>query len=307
MIDTLEITEDWKDFELQEAKLIKQYNFRQKSFKEWFDLVQKNHQNIRNKIGGLGCELEIRFENINRSMSNDVFYPIMQEICQLLPTLEKDLLDRYGKSPNALKLPSFSTDEFSTHRMIKSSTFIMNCGKNRGLKSSDLNILAELVSRLGRFYTIYSTKPCDAKIVLSTETIEFLKLGFYKVDTGSCFTKGLSKYYLGQGNDSFVLHYYEDSKHLARMWGSFTSNCEVMNVSNLYMDKGVHEGNILTAAKMLYATIESVELDDIHETHDVYEPSNLYRNGYGTLSFSKNKIEKQTVQFSTGVKCYQAV
>lgn len=308
MLDTLEITEDWKDFKAQEATLVPKFGFRQTASKEWFDLVQKNHQDLRSKINGLGCELEIRFENINRSMSNSAFEPIINDICKLLPTISKDLSDRYGKTLDALKLPSIPTDS-STHRMIKSCTFIMNCGKYRGLTQSELAVLAELVSKLGRFYVVYSTKPCDAKVVLSTETIEFLKLGFYDVDKGSCFTTGLYKYYLGHGKNSFVLHYFENNEHLARMWGSFTGKCDIMNISNLYIKQEAHEGNVLTAAKMLYSTIESVELDDIIETHDVYDPSNLYKNGYGTLSFSRNKIDRQSVQFgiSSGLKCYTSI
>lgn len=309
MLTAIEIKEDFKEYVEWETDFRKRNNFRQAALQDWFNIVQKSHSDLRNKLGGFGCELDITFENVNRNLSNEVFKPIISNITNLLPTLSEDMYKYYNATLDALKLPSVNAyKDASTHRMIKSSTIILNCAKSRMLAQDKMEELQDLLSQLGRYYLIYSTKPCDAKIILSTETKAFIQLGFHQgIDVGSCFTNGYSKYYLGAGKDSFVIHYYENNKHLARMWGSFTGDCDIMNVSNLYMSKGTHEGNILTAAKMLYGIIEQVEPDSILETHDQYEPSPLYKNNYGTLSFSKTPIKKlQTVpSFSHKGICYK--
>lgn len=263
------------------------------SLGQFFDAVQTSHNEIRKLLNGHSLQVSIEFENKNKPISDEDFKPIVQKLREKIPNIVDDLYIHYGRKLDDLKMPLMRIFDHN-HKFIKSSTFLTHCAKSNLISKEDINEVNKCQSKLGELWKRYSTSSGQLTTEISTQTIDFLRIGTFGPDDNSCFRysggSAFTRHIIGESPNTYVVKFYEKDKVVARMLGVLT-NKNVMNFFNLYMNKGVSEGNLIESLITSYATIFNVNEEDVkqyREKFDIHE--DIYLNDYETISLTTKKI-----------------
>lgn len=238
----------------------------------WFARVQKYHQNIREKIGGIRHSYTIKLSNNDKEIvftPEEAIYNVWRSIYNLC---DSESGNRYSKSMKIVDelikdgiLPkgfesSYIIDSHSRKR--KSSKIILD--KFNKLKLFELE---SIVSKFGQFWTKsiipLECKDLEVDINLTTSAKAFILLGHYGPDSDSCFNSNGdnwdNKFTLGQTEDTFVILISDPQtkKNLARLWGWYSKEIEALHFCNIYRrgSKLMHDGVVFAILCDLYQKI----------------------------------------------------
>jgi predicted nucleic-acid-binding protein len=135
-------------------------------------------------------------------------------------------------------------------------------------------------------------------IRISTKFADFIKLGHYGCDAGSCFDDNATSYYkynLAKANNTFVVlvskskEAFDNGTFSARGWGFYLPKNRTINICNIY-HKGLQTETIKQIIKEVISTI--LDKDDIIVTDSkITVTSAIYHNQTPNWTFSDKTIK----------------
>lgn len=273
--------------------------------KGWFTEVQNNHQQLRKVIGGIRLVKTISLDEGQAKADKKVCQPLINELKKITPMIGTRL-GFLGLDDDALLSPTINT---GSHNVLRTGKAI-NQWANQDyyvVKSSEkLKQVNKIVSDLGNQWARARCEKVEYQVNLSTAAMAFMLLGHYLVDDDSCFKNGgcnhHHKHILGSTTDTYVMLVKQNDKVISRCWGFASSGYTVFNTTNLYLGKGVLEGNILNAKKVFFADLlqkdpKEIEIHENKAEIGYDDDRELpYMNDYGVFSFAaKKEINTQTL------------
>lgn len=272
--------------------------------KQWFENVENSHDLVREKIGGVSIEKIVSVKQQNGPADRDLGMKVIQELENCLTT------SIYGTGfVQSLQLSNINKEDLlyptitiGTHNSMKTSKFL---SRLMSKYSRNYDEYQDKISDMGKLWAKSKSKNATYQIELNTTAEAFVKLGHYDVDHDSCFKQnGGNKYdklLLAQHKDTFIVTIKEKGKYIARGWGFYNNKSSVFNVCNLYLGKGVKEGDVLAALREFFKQLLGCEEINIHESKISVE-IDVYQNPWGNFSFTDKKyIAPQALASNCGL------
>lgn len=226
----------------------------------WFDNVQKNHQDIRNFIGGVRLIKDIKLKEEQTRLYPEEYEKFSQELFGNVP---------FWKSMRQLSSDILASPkcEDQHERTVKTAKFVRSTIENYllslNLRKTDHDEILKrtdvLLSKLGERWALMKTGGSSVNVRMTTSANAFALLGHHVCDSKSCFRQGKEndrhKYILGQSKDTFVVLLNRNDVRIARFWGFANANKTAISVCNGYYTKGSQQGDTLGALHGFFADL----------------------------------------------------
>ncbi len=264
-------------------------------FQWWYEEVEKRHKTLREFIGGIRLEKDIKIESNQGPVEQHQIEHFINEILAILPNYLKE----YGYTESVFLEPMI---RLGTHNAIKLSkhvrTYAQNTLKNDLDGAKKLAYLETTLSKMGEVFARKKTIEEELKITLTTSPRSFALLGHYGPDEDSCFRQGsdktADKYCLGQSENTFIVVVQKiiNGKKVcvSRAFGFFSKDLSVCNVCNVYFSENITEGNVLKAIEVILS--ELWKQDKLSFFEDICGVKGVFNNPYGRWTWFKNKINR---------------
>lgn len=265
----------------------------------WAKLVDQNHQNLRNFLGGTLIERKVEIQADVGSVSLD---EIIDQV-----TIIKNILPEYlHHNGFAEQVFTESTIRDGTHNAIKVGKHISNYAhvwlRNNFTSSAEIDsknkAIGQAMSKIGAVFAKKKTCSQTLYVTLSTTAKSFALLGHYGPDEDSCFRQGSDKtnhkYTLGANKDTFVLTIaHLDKKgsirNVGRLIGFASADFKVFNVFNLYSKKELSEANAIKTLEVFFSELLQSEVLMAENASAIKkydkEGDIIFHNKYGRWSF----------------------
>lgn len=271
-----------------------------------FNIVNKNHKEIRCILGDKSVSLEIELlsqeetDELRDKILEDYSYKCYKSNISCKPIshlLDRDkyflLKDQIQVGKNFINLNKFLRVELEKY---------LNNNKNLSPYEHAqicriLNFrLSDNLHRIKLIKEQYIQNYGKFNVEIKTDIESFIRLGDYDVDNISCFrytaSKNTNKYKLMQIPNSFVL-LISNSKNYgkARCWGQYKKSDNIIFYSNFYRkgDLTVETTNRILKKVSEFLTNKD-EKDLIHKKFPIIRSRSVYINGDGFISGIDEKI-----------------
>jgi hypothetical protein len=181
-----------------------------KDMQEWLDLIDKNHEKLREKIGGIS---KTTFIDPSKNDEDEVVapyqsvYDIMYYINYYMP----GYYEKYG-----LTHEDFQHQKLKKLKNIGATKHILGYAKRAKVDEGKLAEVEKYVERLGQLFKKAKARKVKGYITMTTEPKAFCLLGQFGFD-GGCFAQGSfnsdKKYGLGVTENSFVLLIHSEPEY----------------------------------------------------------------------------------------------
>jgi hypothetical protein len=284
------LKETWSDFEEWYYNFIAKFGgYEPANLRNWFDIVQEKHIDLREQIGGIRTHTTYELPEYQG--------PADAKDCEKLISRIKEIMPRYLRDSKLTEEHLLSGS--MPNGMRTSKHIIRYAGSKYDMSLEHRSELMKIISALGEKWANAKTTSQEITVTISTSAKGFASIGHYGPDNISCFKQSGSnasnKYALGRLKNTFVVllresitrvHEPIDSKStFARLWGFFNPDENVVNFCNYYPVAGFMEGNAFEACKLEAATMLGCSVEDINcEKNKIYVPSakNIYHNNKET-------------------------
>ena len=279
----------------------------------WFKQVQESHRKLREAIGGVRLVKKIALEATQAKADKKACMPLIKQLKAEVPYIEQQL--RYqGLEDDDLRS---ATINIGSHNVLRTGKAIMNWANGDYSFQQDKEKqkrVNKIISDLGNHWARARSDKVEYEVNLTTAAMAFMLLGHYLVDDQSCFRNGgcnhHHKHIIASTDDTFVMLVKNaEDKVISRCWGFASDNYKIFSTFNMYLGKGVLEGNVLNAKKAFFANHFGVDVGQIfcHEDKaDVrmdrdYDDDGVYINDYGVFSFTPEKQIKNQILGVNGI------
>jgi hypothetical protein len=237
---------------------------------KWFNRVEENHQNLRNKIGGVRLTLPIELKDVIPAVNFDDIDKITHQLLVQIPQYFYD----YKFNRKDLCVPTVGRGE---QLGMKFGKHIQTWCNRNNVSQEIKDGVAKVMSSLGEAWARSKTQKVKLYVTMTTDPKAFCMIGHYGVDYGSCFKQGgcnqSHKYMIGQTPNTYVLlvsngpddfekvHENNSTKStiLARYWGVANEDLDIFGLVNWYQKKNEPEGNVYNATEQFFAELLGVE------------------------------------------------
>ncbi len=267
--------------------------------KSWFEKVEKNHEALRNFIGG---EMIQRFYKLNSQQGKVDEKDCKHIIDQLLLYLPY-YLEEYGYDRSVFLSPTVAN---GTHNIIRLGKHVRTYAEQRTREGTvspeNLKNIEKLLSELGQVWAKAKTSESELVIAPSTTERGFMLLGHYGPDPDSCFRQGSDKtqhkYIFAQTPHTFVITI--SKKHpkkpkqinVARCMGFANPSFTTFSLNNYYFLPKFPEGDALQCIRMLF---EELWKDKAEFHEDIVRIDDyVFQNPSCNWCFSKGKDSRPT-------------
>jgi hypothetical protein len=204
--------------------------------KQWFETLEKNHQKLREKLGGISREVELSTASIFQPVPVEEIKSDVAKLAALIPDWFKE---------NNLKvedfcLPTVQTGEKKNIKWGKKIEY----WRKRNAKDISADELAKILGVMGEKWAKYKSDARSLYGTISTHPMAFATLGHYVTDINqksgnpSCWAqhKGSArdKYTLASHKNSYVL--FITKKPLPETWDEFDIECRSWGVASEKLD-----------------------------------------------------------------------
>lgn len=275
---------------------------------EWYDRVEKSHEEIRAKLGGVRKIQKIELDNVDPVCSWKDIAPYASHLYTLIP----DYFSKYQIGIGDMVRPIIPKDKkpkgckFGKHI----ATWISwNKKEIRGTEKD--KTINDLICKIGGAWAAAKSRKDTLYVNISTSPVAFSYIGAYGPDNGSCFRQGAQnhhhKFILGQNQHTFVIivsskeqeETFNDANNIARIWGVCNSDMSEIILSNRYILQTYSQhGNINKAIEVAFSNITGLK----YSTHNVgkggiridgaYQNADTY-----ALTTVKKDIKDKVVKF----------
>jgi hypothetical protein len=261
--------------------------------RQWFDVVEDNHQELRQLIGDVKIDRKYLLKSGTKPL--DINTPALRNIIDTLNDIAPNFIERIGITEDDFKYPVFAEGNHNGRRLSKLLR------DNLVLITRDILgatiVIDKQISLLGEEWAKCKTSECELTVTLSTTQRGFSLLGHYGPDDNSCFRQGstsrFDKYIFGQSKNTFILSIKGFDKikgkerNLARAFGWYANGA--FNVRNYYFVEGFQEGDFIEVITMMFSELlkgkpvlgEGRAIFDNPE----YNGWRFYQNNYGNWTF----------------------
>jgi hypothetical protein len=252
-----------------------------KPIADWFDIAEREHQPIREYLGGVRKTLCVELENSQARVPFSQINGITAELLSIIPEYFYD-----GQINRSMfQTPSILDGEFAG---MKRGRHIKHWMSKKKINDEVQNRVNVIMSNLGKTWAQSKTNKRKLYITLTTDPRAFVQLGCYGPDHQSCFKQGgcnqSHKYVLGSNKGTYVvlvgssqdLEYQNTDDVIARFWGIANDSYDIWSVANYYPKPGEKEGDIFNCVDKLFAEVLQVEKAGRHESGLTVEP--VYQN-----------------------------
>lgn len=269
--------ESYETFSKWSNSFFERYGGMRPRLPNWFNDVQKAHEDIREIIGDVRSSTIVEVEGFQGTPDVDACKPIIDAIFNKLPYL-------YGDTPirkEHLFSPTLSNGRKTGKALLQyAERYSKVQYPDPNIAKAFLDILNNDVAKLGEQWAKVKTTDQEVVCLITTAAKAFVALGHFGPDNNSCWGQSGGncnhKYLLGTIPDTFVclikttssrVEEPLDSKTvLGRLWG-FIRN-DIVNFCNFYPAPGFCEGNALEICRGAAASILGEHPEDISVLKD---------------------------------------
>lgn len=184
-------------------------SYKPKDMDEWLDLVEKNHENLRKKLGGVSRTFKIGIKDAQPTAAPfQQVYDIMVQVCRIMP----DYFNKYYLSHEQFQQP-----KLASQKNISGTKHILGYADRSKLEADKRKELEKLTEQLGQLWKQTCKAPKgEGYITLTTDPKAYCLIGRLKCCGYSCFGQGNfnsdKKYALGIHKDSFIVFAHPDEQ-----------------------------------------------------------------------------------------------
>lgn len=218
--------------------------------KKWFDYVDKIHEPIREKLGGVNKIIPLEISGIDRPVQ---FNNIDSITYQLLLKIPKYFFE-YRLTRNKFIEQMVLEPRLNKH--VKWGKHIQHWMQSQSIDPETQKEVVQLVSKLGGIYANTKNMKTKMEVEITTHPMAFAKIGRYGVDPQSCFNQGKCnqhhKYILAEFPNSYVILMRESGRIMARLFGVATLDFNAWSAMNLYRDQYAHMGTLIQGLHLTF-------------------------------------------------------
>jgi hypothetical protein len=246
-----------------------------KDISTWVDVVEQKHKTFRQFLGGL--EKTIRVEN---DIVDQVGVPY-NETEPLAKKIYYAINNFFTSSDIALASLCYPTYKQDERRETKWGKLLSAWMKKNKTPQEQVDIVNKAVSQLGELWAKYTNKQKEYYITFLTKPSDFIKIGHYGVDNGSCFATGnfnfIHKFMLGQTENSFVglvsTTPNVTNSVKTRFWGIADPSYKAFYTSNFY--PRIEQNSISAAIKKAFGELLDTK---VNSTDQKIKVKGIYHN-----------------------------
>lgn len=264
--------------------------FRPMFLEQWFQRIDKTHEQIRKILGGERAVYNIELNDKNNDQLEKINYYADLTIKIVPNYLSKNDLDRSVFINGIIQKGTHDAIKLTKHLSSYASD---NCG------SEEKNCISRYLSELGALWEKQIISDISLEILVSTEPSCFVSLGHYSTDVDSCFRQNGSsqkdKYAFAQTLNTCVILIKNKSQKqgCARCLGFSNDEFNHFNIINYYFKKEVKEGDTIAALKALVEKMLKKQNVMIKENIIECKKDDFYKNKYFNLTFADNVTKVQ--------------
>lgn len=251
---------------------------------DWFDAFQKCHQGIRKYLGGISKSIRVNVQGQIMPLSKDNWY--LSQVLQKMPSYLSDA---------KLTIDDVLYSNLKKYKGISTAKHM----KGYAIKHCYSNVII-YIDRLSNNYGDQKLTDGNYKLQISTDIMDFVKLGHFGIDSGVCFSnEGINashKYYLGLKTDTFILKIFKDKNLIGRCWGKRFKNGPLV-FSNFYT-KYINNSTIQYLLKQIYKDKEKFYVDASDDVYISMHGYEVYRNEDAMVLTNKSESEWAEFEYS---------
>ncbi len=278
---------------------------------EWFDNVESSHKGLREFLGGIRKESEIKLVDEQGLLPVEEARMFVDQILDATPVarsyIEYNSWNLFG--------PTCKDERGRTVKTAKHvRSVIAKHIKNLQFKEEDaketIKRIDKILSTLGERWAAIRTTANNMQVKMTTSASAFALLGHHVTDKDSCFRQrkenDWNKYALGQTPDTFVMLINKNGHRLARYWGFTNKQYNVVNVCNGYVAKGTQMGDAQAAISQFLGDLWKTDKISLVQHHVEVDRGVYHNKGRPDWTFyTTPKIQLQNlVPVMEGIRDY---
>ncbi len=259
---------------------------------EWLEKVEKNHEQIRAKIGGISKTIKIEVDT--NEVPSNIVYGIFGPLNSY--RFVYDYFREYG-----LSYEDFQISKLAKLKGVGAAKHILGSAKRKKLPEEEIKVIEKQMERLGQMWAQYANAKQVGYATITTDPKAFCLTGHLKLDNDSCFQQGNfnsdKKYALGAHPNSFIVLLHREAKaeikeksndFYARSQGLLTGpNFEIFNVFNHYPRCSSQMNELGIPAQMEFLAKNVLGVEKVSVAKDLLSLTKGINYGEGTYqSFS---------------------